>query len=77
MSLNTTSKKFLYQDEISEEINRIQFMIDNLKKEKAVITGKPVSNKRKYDLITDDVEYETYDSDEEYVEEVTKYSKPY
>ena len=77
MSLNTTSKKFLCQGEILEEINKIKFMIDNLKKEKAVITGKPVSNKRKYDFITDDVEYESYDSDEEYVEEVKKYSKPY
>uniref|UniRef100_A0A6C0J089 Uncharacterized protein n=1 Tax=viral metagenome TaxID=1070528 RepID=A0A6C0J089_9ZZZZ len=50
-------------------------MIDNLKKEKADITGKPLSHKRKYDLITDDVEYESYNSDEEYVEEFVKYSK--
>ena len=75
MSLSATSKKFLNQDDILEEINRIKFMLDNLMKEKAEITGKPVSHKRKYDLITDDVEYESYDSDEEYDEKVVKYSK--
>ena len=74
MSLNTTSKSFLNQDDILEEINRIQFIIDNLKKEKAAVTEKPVSNKRKYVLITEDVEYDSY---EEYVEETVKYSKPY
>ena len=75
MSFNTTNKSFLNQDDILEEINRIKFMIDNLKKEKADIIGKPLSHKRKYDLITDDVEYESYDSDEEYDEKVVKYSK--
>jgi len=75
MSFSTTNKSFLNQDDILEEINRLKFMIDNLKKEKADITGKPLSHKRKYDLITDDVEYESYNSDEEYVEEFVKYSK--
>lgn len=61
MSLNTTSKKSFCLDKISEEINRIQFMIDNLKKEKAEVTGKPLSSKRKYVLITEDVEYDSYE----------------
>ena len=73
MSLSITNKSFLNQDDILEEINRIKFMIDNLKKEKADITGKPLSHKRKYDLITEDIEYESYDSDEEFV----KYPKLY
>lgn len=76
MSLSTTSKKFLCQQDILKEINMIKFMIDNLKKEKSKVFEKPISNKRKYDFVTDNYEDDSYDSDEEYVENVVKYYKP-
>jgi hypothetical protein len=82
MSLDTMSKSFLNQDDILEEINRIKFMLDNLQKEKADILGKSVSHKRKFDFITDDFEYDSYDSGDteyydpnDYIIEVVKISR--
>ena len=74
MSLDTASKTFLNHDDIQEEINRIQFMLDNLQKEKNELLGKNNTYKRKYDFITDDFEYDSDDT-EVYIIQDVKSSK--
>lgn len=58
MSNDKVSKSFIDMNDMLEQLNLINFNLDNLEKEKASILGKKYSYKRKFDFTIDNIKYD-------------------